>query len=55
MLVVGSLVQVVVFAIQALALPFPLFALSFAVGGIGIAIQVSHLRLTDTNLCPVTV
>ncbi|KAF8911672.1 MFS general substrate transporter [Gymnopilus junonius] len=39
MLVIGSLLQVVVFAAQAMALPFPLFVITFAVGGIGIAIQ----------------
>lgn len=55
MLVVGSLFQVAVFAVQALALPFPLFVLSFAVGGIGIAIQVSHIGWSDTHLSPVIV
>ena len=40
MLVVGPLFQIVAFLVQFLALPFPIFALSFALGGIGIVFQV---------------
>ena len=41
MLVVGSLFQIASFSIQFLELSFPLFVLSFSLGGIGMAFQVS--------------
>jgi hypothetical protein len=40
MLVVGALFQIAAFLVQFLALPFPAFALSFTLGGIGIVFQV---------------
>ncbi|KAF8161508.1 MFS general substrate transporter [Crassisporium funariophilum] len=42
MLVFGSLLQVVAFSMQSLALPFPLFVVSFSIGGAGMAIQGAH-------------
>ena len=45
MLVVGPLFQIVAFLVQFLALPFPAFALSFALGGIGMVFQVSYKEL----------
>ena len=41
MLVVGPLFQIAAFLVQFLALPFPAFALSFFLGGIGMVFQVS--------------
>ena len=41
MLVVGPLFQIAAFLVQFLALPFPAFALSFLLGGIGMVFQVS--------------
>ena len=40
MLVVGPLFQIAAFLIQYLELPFPIFALSFGIGGIGRVFQV---------------
>ena len=40
MLVVGPLFQIAAFLIQYLELPFPIFALSFGLGGIGVVFQV---------------
>ena len=40
MLVVGPLFQITAFLIQFLALPFPIFALSFSISGIGTVFQV---------------
>ena len=40
MLVVGPLFQITAFLFQFLALPFPLFALSFAINSIGAVFQV---------------
>ena len=42
MLLVGSLFQITAFFVQFLAPPFPMFALSFVLGGIGMVIQVSN-------------
>ena len=41
MLVVGPLLQIAAFLVQFLHLPFPIFALSFGLGGIGRVFQVS--------------
>ena len=41
MLVVGPVFQIAAFLVQFLALPFPAFALSFFLEGIGMAFQVS--------------
>ena len=38
-LVVGPLFQIAAFLVQFLALPFPAFALSFTLGGIGMVFQ----------------
>ena len=43
MLVVGALFQVAAFLVQYLALPFPAFALSFALTGIGLTTQVNNI------------
>ena len=43
MLVVAPLFQIAAFLIQFLALPFPIFALSFGLGGIGRVFQVGHI------------
>ena len=40
MLVVGPLFQITAFLIQFLALPFPFFALSYSISGIGTVFQV---------------
>ena len=45
MVVVGSLFQIAVFFVQFLALPFPAFALSFVLGGIGMVFQVSDIDI----------
>jgi hypothetical protein len=45
MLVVGPLFQISAFLVQFLALPFPAFALSFALGGIGMVFQVSIIYI----------
>jgi hypothetical protein len=45
MLVVGPLFQIAAFLAQFLALPFPAFALSFALGGIGLVFQVCIIYL----------
>jgi hypothetical protein len=47
MLVVGPLLQIAAFLVQYLELPFPIFALSFGLGGIGKVFQV------DITLYPV--
>jgi len=39
-LVFGSLCQIVAYAIQCAAPPFPLFVISYAINGVGIAVQV---------------
>jgi len=44
MLVVGCLFQIAAFVIQFLELSFPLFVLSFGLGGIGMAFQVGIHR-----------
>ena len=44
MLLLGSLFQIAAFSIQFLEPSFPLFVLSFGLGGIGIAFQVSIHR-----------
>ena len=45
MLVVGPLLQIAAFLVQFLELPFPIFALSFGLGGIGRVFQVgSYIR-----------
>jgi hypothetical protein len=36
----GSVCQMVAYTLQAPALPFPVFALSYAINGIGMALQV---------------
>ncbi|KAJ6627844.1 major facilitator superfamily domain-containing protein [Mycena sp. CBHHK59/15] len=41
-IVLGSLCQVVAFSLQAPAPPFPLFVLSFAINGVGVALQNSQ-------------
>ena len=41
MLVLGPLFQMAAYLVQFLALPFSAFALSFALGGIGMVFQVS--------------
>ena len=43
MLVVGPLFQIAAFLVQFLALPFPAFALSFVLGGIGLVFQVGGI------------
>lgn len=52
MLVVGPLFQIAAFLIQFLsqflALPFPAFALSFVLGGIGMVFQVSINKIITT-------
>jgi hypothetical protein len=40
MLVIAPLFQIAAFIVQFLALPFPAFALSYSVGGIGLVFQV---------------
>ena len=45
MLVVGPLFQIAAFLVQFLQLPFLAFALSFALGGIGMVFQVSIIYL----------
>ena len=45
MVVVGSLFQITAFFVQFLALPFPAFALSFVLGGIGMVFQVSVIYI----------
>ena len=54
MLVVGCLFQIASFSIQFLELSFPLFVLSFGLGGIGMAFQVSihHDRKGWSNTTP---
>ena len=49
MLVVGPLFQIAAFLVQFLALPFPLFASSFALGGIGIVFQVGIIYIFIKN------
>lgn len=39
----GSVFQVIAYALQAPALPFPVFAISYAINGVGIALQVKHM------------
>ena len=48
MLVVGPLFQITAFLIQFLELPFPIFALSYSISGIGTVFQVSIKKL---NIC----
>ena len=45
MLVVGPLFQITAFLIQFLELPFPIFALSYSISGIGTVFQVSFKSL----------
>ena len=45
MLVLGPLFQITTFLIQFLALPFPAFTLSFAIGGIGTVFQVGIIYI----------
>ena len=45
MLVVGPLFTIAAFLAQFLTLPFPAFALSYALGGIGMVFQVSYQDL----------
>jgi hypothetical protein len=45
MLAFGPLFQIAAYLVQLLALPFPAFALSFALGGIGMVFQVSFIHL----------
>jgi hypothetical protein len=45
MLVIGPLFQIATFLVQFLALRFPTFALSFALGRIGMVFQVSYKEL----------
>ena len=70
MLVVGPLFQIVAFLVQFLELPFPIFALSFGLGGIGRVFQVGiiypskitinnyrsrmHLRMPSSRLFKMT-
>ena len=51
MLVLGPLFQILALLVQFLALPFPAFALSYVLGGIGMAFQVSiiYLQLTTSD------
>ena len=43
---IGSLFQMSAYALQALALPFPVFLLSFPINGIGMALQVRNTPLS---------
>ena len=54
MLVVGPLFQIAAFLVQFLALPFPAFALSFALGGIGIVFQVCIILYIDKDIQAIT-
>ena len=47
MLVVGPLFQIAAFLVQFLELPFPIFALSFGVGGIGRVFQVGLIYIRE--------
>ena len=49
MLVVGPLFQIAAFLIQFLELPFPIFALSFGLGGIGRVFQVGITCISVKN------
>jgi len=49
MMVLGAVLQVVAFSIQAPAPPFPLFVLSFSFNGLGASIQVLHISLADEH------
>jgi hypothetical protein len=42
MLVLGTVFQIVSFTMQSFSPPFPIFVASFAIGGIGMAVQVSY-------------
>jgi len=44
-LVIGALLQIVAFFVQFLGLPFPAFALSFALAGIGSILQVNIIYI----------
>ena len=48
-LVLGQLFMIAAFLVQFLAVPFPAFALSFALGGIGIVIQVGINNISIKN------
>ena len=48
-LVVGCLLQSAAFFVQFLALPFPAFALSFVLGGIGMVLQVGIIFIYMKN------
>jgi len=37
----GSVLQLLAYALQAAAVPFPAFVISFTINGVGLAIQVS--------------
>ena len=50
MLVLGTAFQISSFTMQAFAPPFPAFVTSFAIGGIGMAVQVSDAL--PTKLVP---
>jgi hypothetical protein len=53
MLVVGALIQIVAFLFEIFAPPFPVFALSFALAGMGSVFEVSRSikkLLTDNIL-----
>jgi hypothetical protein len=46
MLVLGTAFQILSFTMQSFAPPFPVFVASFAIGGIGMAVQVSYALST---------
>jgi hypothetical protein len=57
MLVIGPLFQIAAFLVQFLELPFPIFALSFGIGGIGRVFQVGiklicPRKITTSNIDP---
>ena len=53
MLVVGVLFQITAFIVQFFAIPFPAFALSFALSGIGNVFQVDILYISLKGLQPI--
>jgi hypothetical protein len=53
MLVVGPLFQIAAFLVQFLQLPFPIFALSFGLGGIGRVFQVGIICYISDELQPI--
>ena len=50
MLLVGPLFQIAAFLVQLLALPFPTFALSFALCGIGLVFQVGIYKEVQATI-----